>query len=64
MYLNNAKIIILKIGSSNLVDSKGKLKEKWLQSLAKDIKKLKKKGQGICHSIIWCYCLRQKLLKN
>ena len=45
MYLNNAKIIILKIGSSNLVDSKGKLKEKWLQSLAKDIKKLKKKGK-------------------
>ena len=45
MYLNNAKIIILKIGSSNLVDSKGNLKEKWLQSLAKDIKKLKKKGK-------------------
>jgi len=45
MYLNNAKIIILKIGSSNLVDSKGKLKEKWLQSLAEDIKKLKKKGK-------------------
>ena len=45
MYLNNAKIIILKIGSSNLVDSKGRLKEKWLQSLAKDIKKLKKKGK-------------------
>ena len=45
MYLSNAKIIILKIGSSNLVDSKGKLKEKWLQSLAKDIKKLKKKGK-------------------
>ena len=45
MYLNNAKIIILKIGSSNLVDSKGKLKKKWLQSLAEDIKKLKKKGK-------------------
>ncbi len=45
MYLSNAKIIILKIGSSNLVVSKGKLKEKWLQSLAKDIKKLKKKGK-------------------
>ena len=45
MYLNNAKIIILKIGSSNLVDSKGKLKEKWVQSLARDIKKLKKKGK-------------------
>ena len=45
MYLNNAKIIILKIGSSNLVDNKGKLKEKWLQSLAEDIKKLKKKGK-------------------
>ena len=27
MYINNAKIIVVKIGSSNLVDSKGKLKE-------------------------------------
>ena len=36
MYINKAKKIVLKIGSSNLVDSKGKLKEKWLKSLAVD----------------------------
>ena len=40
MYIDKAKIIVLKIGSSNLVDGKGKLKEKWLKSLVKDIKKL------------------------
>ena len=42
MYINKAKIIVLKIGSSNLVDKRGKLKEKWLKSLVKDIKKLEK----------------------
>ncbi len=46
MYLNKAKTIVLKIGSSNLVDGRGKLKEKWLNSLAKDIRKFKKKGKS------------------
>ena len=32
MYINKAKKIVLKIGSSNLVDKQGKLKEKWLKS--------------------------------
>ena len=41
MYINKAKKIVLKIGSSNLVDNKGKLKEKWLKSLVEDIEKLK-----------------------
>ena len=45
MYINKAKKIVLKIGSSNLVDSKGKLKEKWLKSLAVDIEKLKRNGK-------------------
>ena len=31
MYINKAKKIVLKIGSSNLVDNKGKLKDKWLK---------------------------------
>ena len=38
-------MIVFKIGSSNLVDSKGKLKEKWLKSLAVDIEKLKRNGK-------------------
>ena len=40
MYIDKAKIIVLKIGSSNLVDGRGKLREKWLKSLVKDIKQL------------------------
>ena len=45
MYLNKAKKIVLKIGSSNLVDNRGNLKEKWLKSLVKDIEILRKKGK-------------------
>jgi Glutamate 5-kinase len=45
MYINKAKIIVIKIGSSNLVDSRGRLKEKWLKSFVEDIKKFKKKGK-------------------
>ena len=37
MYINKSKKIVLKIGSSNLVDNKGNLKEKWLKSLVTDI---------------------------
>ncbi len=43
MYINKANTIVIKIGSSNIVDGKGKLKEKWLNSLAKDFKTLVKK---------------------
>ena len=44
MYLKNSKTIVIKIGSSNIVDGKGKLKEKWLNSLTKDLKVLVKKN--------------------
>ena len=40
MYLKNSKIIVIKIGSSLLVDNKRKIRKKWLSSFAKDIKKL------------------------
>jgi len=45
MYIDKAKVIVLKIGSSNLVDRKGNLKEKWLRSLVKDINKIRKKDK-------------------
>ena len=38
MLLENSKIIVLKLGSSTVVDSKGKFKKKWVTSLIKDIK--------------------------
>ncbi len=46
MYLKNSKIIVIKIGSSLLVDNKI-IRKKWLLSFANDIKKLRLKGKKI-----------------
>ena len=47
MYLKNSKIIVIKIGSSLLVNNKKEIRKKWLLSFAKDIKKLKTKSKKI-----------------
>ena len=47
MYLKNSKIIVIKIGSSLLVDDKKKIRKKWLLSFAKDIKNLKSRNKKI-----------------
>ena len=47
MSLKNSKIIVVKIGSSLLVDGDKKIRKKWLSSFAKDIKTLKDKNQKI-----------------
>ncbi len=47
MSLKNSKIIVIKIGSSLLVDENKKIRKNWLTSFAKDIKKLKKKNKKI-----------------
>ena len=47
MHLKNSKIIIIKIGSSLLVDDNKKIRKKWLSSFAKDIKKLKFKNKKV-----------------
>ena len=38
MLIENSKIVVLKLGSSTVVDNKGKFKKKWVTSLIKDIK--------------------------
>ena len=38
MLIENSKIVVLKLGSSTVVDDKGKFKKKWVTSLIKDIK--------------------------
>ena len=43
MYLKNSKIIVIKIGSSLLIDFKKKIRKKWLSEFAKDIRNLTKK---------------------
>ena len=47
MHLKNSKIIIIKIGSSLLVDKNRKIRSKWLSSFAKDIKKLKSDNKKV-----------------
>ena len=39
MLVKNSNIIVLKLGSTTVVDGKGKFKKKWVTSLIKDIKK-------------------------
>ena len=47
MYLKNSKVIVIKIGSSLLVDDKKRIRKKWLQSFAKDIHKLRLENKKI-----------------
>ncbi len=47
MLLKNSKIIVIKIGSSLLVDKNKKIRKKWLSSFAKDVQKLKNKNKKI-----------------
>ena len=41
MLINNSKKVVIKLGSSTVIDNKGKFKKKWVNSLIKDIKKHK-----------------------
>ena len=43
MYLNNSKQIVIKIGSSLLIDEKKKIRKNWLLNFARDIEELIKK---------------------
>ena len=47
MYINKSKKIVIKIGSSILIDNKGKPKKKWLEEFVKDIKLLIKKKKEV-----------------
>ncbi len=47
MQIDKAKKIVIKLGSSTIVDNKGKFKKKWLLSLIQDIKKLRKNNQEV-----------------
>ena len=47
MYINKSKKIVIKVGSSILVDKKGKPKKIWLREFVKDIKFLIKKKKKV-----------------
>ena len=47
MYLKNSRIIVIKIGSSLLIDDNKKIRKKWLSEFAKDIQELLKQNKKI-----------------
>ena len=47
MHLKNSKVIVIKIGSSLLVDKNKKIRKKWLSSFAKDIKNLRSRNKKV-----------------
>ena len=47
MYINKSKKIIIKIGSSILIDKRGKLKKNWLKDFVSDVKHLLHKKKKI-----------------
>ena len=63
MLIDNSKKIVIKLGSTTVIDKKGNFKKDWVNSLIKDIKKYKKK-EGNCNSIIRCNCAWTKLFKD
>ncbi|MDC1092716.1 glutamate 5-kinase [Pelagibacteraceae bacterium] len=62
MLIENSKIIVLKLGSSTVVDNKGRFKKKWIISLIKDIKKYGSKKNIVIVSS-GAIALGQKYLK-
>jgi glutamate 5-kinase len=62
MLVKNSTIIVLKLGSSTVIDSKGKFKTKWVTSLIKDIKKFGKNKNFVIVSS-GAIALGQKYLK-
>jgi len=47
MYLEDSKIIVIKIGSSLLIDDNKKIRKKWLSEFSKDIKELLKQNKKV-----------------
>ncbi len=47
MYLENYRKIVVKIGSSLIIDNKKKIRKKWLYEFAKDIKNLRKQNKNV-----------------
>tara|TARA_A100001015_G_C15007052_1_gene721212 strand:+ start:162 stop:1253 length:1092 start_codon:yes stop_codon:yes gene_type:complete len=62
MLINNSKKIVIKLGSSTVIDKSGKFKKNWVNSLIRDIKKYKK-NRNIVIVSSGAIALGQKYLK-
>ena len=67
MYLNNSKQVVIKIGSSLLIDNNKKIRKKWLIDFAKDIElliKYKKKVIIVSSGAIALGCKKLNINKK
>ncbi len=67
MYLKKSKTIVIKIGSSILIDNNKKIRKKWLSELTKDISDLLKQKKNIiivCSGAIALGCKKLNLSKQ
>ena len=62
MLVSNSKKIVIKLGSTTVVDGKGKFKKNWVTSLIKDMKKYGKEKDFVIVSS-GAIALGQKYLK-
>ena len=58
MYLKDSKTVVIKIGSSLLIDNNKTIREKWLSEFAKDIKNLQNLKKKFNYSKFWSYSFR------
>ena len=58
MYLRESKTVVVKIGSSLLIDENKKIRDKWLINFAKDIQNLQKLKKKYNYCKFWCNSLR------
>ena len=47
MYLKNSKTVVIKIGSSLLINDKKIIRQKWLEEFSKDIKNLQNEKKNV-----------------
>ena len=47
MYLRNSKTVVIKIGSSLLIDDKSVIRKRWLEEFSKDIQELKSENKNV-----------------
>ena len=57
MYINRSKTIVIKIGSSLLINDKGVIRKKWLSDFGKDIKELIDQKKKCYYSKFWSYSI-------
>ena len=53
MYLKESKTVVIKIGSSLLINDKKIIREKWLLEFAKDIKELQKINKNVVICLLY-----------